>query len=424
LRILLVAPCKEGQRWKGARGSRFLWPPSGLLHLAANTPAGNEVRLADEAIAPVPFEEPWDLVGVSSITATAPRAYAIADEFRRRRVPVILGGIHASFLPDEAAAHADSVFVGEADVGWAEVVADAAGRRLKPRYEAVDHPELAGRPWPRRDLLGKGYGAATVMASRGCPHGCSFCSTTIFLGRRLRLRPPAEVAAEAASLHRRILVFTDDNLFANKEWALELTQALKPLGIRWVAQCSIDAARRTDLLHAARRAGCMGVLIGFESLSAANLRDVRKGVNRVEDYLDAVRAFRGEGLLVQGSFIFGLDGDTREVFRETADFAFRAKLGAANFAVLTPLPGTEVFRRLKEEGRIVTFDWSLYDKLNVVFRPLHLTPEELKEGVKNAYREVFSLLGIWRRVPLLRRNGILAWLYNLNYRRGVMRGWD
>jgi radical SAM superfamily enzyme YgiQ (UPF0313 family) len=394
--------------------------------LAANTPPGFEVRIADEAAGPVPFDEPWDLVGISSITATAPRAWAIAAEFRRRRVPVILGGIHASFRPDEAAEHADSVFVGEADDGWAEVLDDAAsGRGLKPRYEAKDHPELAGRPFPRRDLLAKGvYGAATVMASRGCPHGCSFCSTTRFLGRKLRLRPPAEVAAEAASLPGRILVFTDDNLFADKEWALSLLEAVAPLRKRWVAQCSFEASRRPDLLAAARRAGCMGVLIGFESLSAENLRDVRKGVNKAEDYLSGVQAFRDHGLLVQGSFIFGLDGDTRETFRETLDFVFRAKLGAANFAVLTPLPGTEVFRRLEEEGRIATTDWSLYDKLNVVFRPKHLTPEDLREGVKAAYREVFSLRGIWRRVPLLHRNGILCWLYNLNYRRGVMKGWD
>jgi radical SAM superfamily enzyme YgiQ (UPF0313 family) len=397
-----------------------------LLILAAETPHGVEVEVCDDAVSPVPFDQDWDLVGVSTLTATAPRGYEIASRFRERGTPVILGGIHASFLPDEAARHADAVFVGEADARWKEVVEDVrSGRGLEPRYDAGGYPDLAGRPFPKRELLRpKAYGVtATVMASRGCPHDCSFCSTTKFMGPKLRLRPPGEVAEEIRGLPGRILIFTDDNLLAHKAWAGELMEAVRPARKRWVAQCSIDAARRTALLESARRAGCMGVLIGFESLSPENLRDVRKGVNRVEEYLDAVKAFHDAGLFVQGSFIFGLDGDTPDSIGETLDFVFQARLEAANFSVLTPLPGTDVFRRFEEEGRITTRDWSLYDKLNVVYTPRGFDPRSLQEAVKGAYRRVYSLGGIFRRVPLLSRNGPLAWLYNLNYRRGVMKGW-
>ena len=244
------------------------------------------------------------------------------------------------------------------------------------------------------------------------------------MGRRPRRRPVEEVAAEVSSLAGRILIFTDDNLFAHKSWSLDLMATLAPLKKRWVAQCSVDAARRPDLLAAAKRAGCMGVLIGFESLSPDNLEDVRKGVNRSDRYLDAVDAFHDAGLFVQGSFIFGLDGDGPATLDETLNFVFRARLEGANFSVLTPLPGSDVFKRLEEEGRIKTFDWSLYDKLNVVYEPKGYTPEDLRETVKTAYRRTYSLGGIWRRVPLFRRNGPIAWLYNLNYRRGVSRGWD
>ncbi len=427
MKILLVAPCKEGQRWKGRKKSRFLWPPAALTLLASATPPGVDVRIADEATGPLPDDGDWDLAGITALTASAPRAYAVADAFREKGVPVILGGIHASFRPGEAAEHADAVFVGEADDGWKDVIEDVrSGRGLKPRYEAQGYPDLAGRPFPRRDLLAKNaYGVInTVMASRGCPHNCAFCSTTRFMGPKLRTRPVEEVAREIASLNGRIVIFTDDNLLAHKRWARDLMEAIRPLKKRWVAQCSVEAARHPELLDAAKRAGGMGLLLGFESLSPENLKDVKKGVNKVEDYLDAVRAFHDAGLFVQGSFIFGLDADTPDMVDRTVDFVFQARLEGANFSVLTPLPGTEVFNRLEKEGRIRTFDWSLYDKLNVVFEPRGFTPEALQEAVKSAYRRVYSLRGIFKRVPLLTRNGPLGWAYNLNYRRGVMRGWE
>jgi radical SAM superfamily enzyme YgiQ (UPF0313 family) len=398
-----------------------------LMILAAETPEGVEVVLADEATGPIPFDGGFDLVGISSLTASATRAFAVADRFRKLGVPVILGGIHPSFRPEEALEHADSVFVGEADDGWAEVVEDVrSGRGLEGRYEPGENPDLAGRPFPRRDLLPrKAYGVPnTIMASRGCPHDCAFCSTTKFMGKKLRRRPVEDVGREAASLDGRILIFTDDNLLAHRRWSLDLMEAIAPARKRWVAQCSIDASKRGEILVAAKKAGCMGVLIGFESLSPENLNDVRKGVNRVEQYLEAVRAFHDAGLFVQGSFIFGLDGDGENTLEETLDFVFRARLEGANFSVLTPLPGTDVFERLEAEGRIRTRDWSLYDKLNVVYEPRGYTPAQLQETVKTAYRRVYSLGGIWHRVPLLSRNGPIAWLYNLNYRRGIVRGWD
>jgi radical SAM superfamily enzyme YgiQ (UPF0313 family) len=426
MRIALIAPCKEDQRWKGEK-SRFVWPPMGLLTLASMLPPDWDVRLYDEAVERLDPLPEADLALVSVLTANAPRGYEIADRLRDRGIPVVIGGIHASALPHEAGAHADAVFVGEAEAGFQKVLADfQGGRGLSALYRAEGFCDPACIPVPRRDLLRpRAYGVpCTVMATRGCPYNCSFCSTTRFMGNRYRLRPVEAVTREIGDLSRRWFIFLDDNLFARRSYARALMEGMLPLRKRWVAQTSMNVAQDPDLLSLARAAGCMGLLIGFESLSEENLQDVRKGVNQVEKYKAAVHAIRRAGIFVQGSFIFGFDRDPSDIFERTFRFVMDASLEGANYSILTPLPGTDLFERLDAEGRVTERDWSRFDKLNVCFRPRNIAPERLVAEVKRLYRRTYSIGSILRRVPLFRRQSPMALLYNLAYRRGVFRRWD
>ncbi len=427
MKIALIAPCKEGQRWKRRR-SRFVWPPSGLLILGSLAGDSHACRLFDEGVEDFnPASVEADLAAISILTANAPRGYEIADRLRARGIPVIIGGIHASALPEEAGKHADSVFIGEAECGFRDVLEDmSGGRGLKPLYNPGRFCDPADIPIPRRDLLKpKAYGIpSTIMATRGCPYNCSFCSTTKFMGNRYRQRPVGHVVEELKSIGNRWFIFLDDNLLAAKGYAHDLMSAIAPLGKRWVAQTSMNAARDTDLLKLASKAGCMGMLIGFESLSEENLGDVRKGVNTASKFADAVRAFHEAGIFVQGSFIFGFDGDPPDIFSRTLEFVNSAPLEGANYSVLTPLPGTDLFKRLESEGRIKEKDWSKFDKLNVCFKPKNISPGDLMDSVKLMYRRTYSLSSIIRRLPWFRRQTPMALLFNLGYRRAVRKGWD
>ena len=430
-RIVLVAPCKEGQVWRGRR-SHFVWPPYNLACVAAETPPEIDVEIRDEAIEPLDFDDlaRADLVGVTALTANAVRAYEIVDAMRERGTPTIMGGIHASFMPQEAVTHADSVCIGEAEGVWPSICDDVAhGRRLRKYYKNPALPSLDTLKPPRRDLLRReAYGVPfTTMATRGCVYSCSFCSTTRFMGGKFRVRPVADVIRDIEThATGRYFVFLDDLLHANKKYIRELLTALIPLKKKWVAQTTINTADDPEILELTREAGGMGCLLGIESLSPENIQDVKKGIpNKVELTAERVQRFHAAGIFVQGSFIFGLDGDREDVFDRTVQFALDAKLGAANFAVLTPLPGTEVYTRLHAEGRITSYDWSRYDKLNVVFQPKGLSPEALQQGVIDAYRRVYSWRGIATRLlpRLFSANGLILAGYNLAYRRGVRKGW-
>jgi radical SAM superfamily enzyme YgiQ (UPF0313 family) len=433
MKIALIAPCKQDQRWKG-RKSSFVWPPMGLLTLGALTPQDIDVRLYDEAVDEFdPAGIECDLACISILTANAPRGYEIAGILRNRGIAVIIGGIHASMLPSEAARHGDSVYIGEAEVAWSEVLDDfTKGSGLKPEYGPGSFCSPEDIPVPRRELLKpRSYGVpATIMATRGCPYNCSFCSTTRFMGNRYRLRPVENVVEDIASFSKRWCIFLDDNLFANKRYAKDLMKAIAPHRKLWVAQTSMNASEDPELLSAARKAGCMGVLIGFESLSEANLKDVRKGINKVDSFKKAVDAFHDAGIFVQGSFIFGFDGDDKDIFDRTFEFVHEAGLEGANFSVLTPLPGTDLYKRLDDEGRIFEKDWAMFDKLNVCFEVRNFDKDDLVARVKALYRRTYSLRSIFKRLSLLSRRGIFsrqgltALAFNLAYRKGVYKRWD
>ncbi len=374
----------------------FVLPPLNLLYLAALTPKDVEVTIIDEHVDKIDFEKEVDLVGITSLTATAPRAYEIADEFRKRGIKVVLGGIHPSVVPQEAVQHADTVVIGEAENLWPQVIEDFTKERLKKFYQSSQKPSLKNLPLPRRDLLqGKRYLTKNfIQTTRGCPFDCDFCSVTTFFGKRHRFRPIGDVIKEIESLNGNFTVFADDNVAAHTKYAKELFKALIPCKKRWFSQADLTMAQDEELLRLAAKSGCEGVYIGLESLSDIGLKKFKKQIN----FKEAINRFKSYGIRVEGSFIFGFDCDDKKVFEKTLKFAQELRLDAATFHLLTPLPGTKLYEKLEKENRIVERDWSKYDLSTVVFEPKQMTREELQEGVRWATQEFYSLFSITKRL--------------------------
>ncbi|MGO0123312.1 B12-binding domain-containing radical SAM protein [Desulfothermobacter acidiphilus] len=420
MRLLLVSPLsgppEERRRGKG------LLPPLSLLTVAGITPPEVEIKLVDEAVEELEISAEWDLVGITATTAQAPRAYEIAQAFRALGVPVVLGGIHPTALPEEAAQHADAVVVGEAEGLWPQVIADAREGRIKRFYRHPQgcFPELGGVN-PRRDLLKKDAYilTSTVQVTRGCPYGCAFCSVTQFFGRTYRTRPVQEVLEEVAHLKEKIVVFVDDNILGFPAYARQLFEALKGLGKHWLSQASLPQLQDESLLKLAADSGCKGLFVGFESLSPEELKRVRKFHNDTRRYVETIKRLHQYGIGVIGSFILGLDSDDKSVFERIKDFAFRAKLDLLQASILTPLPGTLLYEEMEREGRIVERDWSKYNGNHVVFRPLRLTVEELHLGFRQLLQETYSWGGILRRLLGIHRRWPVFGTLNLIFRQGV-----
>jgi radical SAM superfamily enzyme YgiQ (UPF0313 family) len=366
------------------------------------------VVIEDENVQEVSFDDRPDLVAISIMTPLAKRGYAIADRFREKSVPVVIGGFHATWLPEEAGQHADSVVLGEAEPSWARLLEDFKAGCLQKFYRAEGRADLKGLPIPRRDLLKKrGYFFTnTMQVSRGCPFQCSFCSVTAFFGHTYRMRPLDEVKKEVEILLRGqdFIFFVDDNIIGNANYARDLFSFLKGLKVKWVSHSSIDIAENEDLLTGAAESGCHGLFIGFESLSQDTLRSHHKTSNRVERYKEQIRKIHDRGIGIEGSFIFGSDEENSSVFHRVVDFCEETKIDAAVFAILTPFPGTRLYEQFQKEDRILSRDWDLYDMDHVVFRPRNMTMEELQEGHDWANRRFYSYGSMLERFWPLRRS--------------------
>jgi len=376
--------------------------PLSLAILASLTPADVQLELMDERLEPIRFDAPTDLVAMTVETFTARNAYQIAARFRRRGIPVVMGGYHPTLLPEEALQHADAVVVGDAEGIWPEVVEDARAGKLRRVYQAGETPSLAG-PMPRRDIFrGKRYAPLNlVQFGRGCRFACDFCSIHAFYGTNLRWRPVEEVVAEIKTLGRRHLLFVDDNLLADQGRAEALFRSLIPLRVRWSCQASIDVCREPRLLKLMADSGCQAMVIGFESLDQRNLQQMNKGwAVQDGDYAASLRKIREHGIMVYGTFVFGYDYDTAEAFDACVDFALRSRFFLANFNPLTPTPGTALYRRLAAEGRLLHDRWWLAPEFRygqALFRPLGMSPEQLAEGCYRARRAFNTFRSIFRR---------------------------
>ena len=422
-RLLLINPAMaaNGRRRANAGGVATM-EPLALAYVAAMTPPHWEVQILDEVREEIPTDVRPDLVALTSLSITVPRAYEIARRYRDQGVPVVLGGVHATLLPDEAERHVDVVYQGEAERNWPSVIADFESNSLKRRYNG-GAASLQDLPWPRRELYHRRYVMQLVSASRGCRYRCEFCTLWKMDGGQYRARPPAQVLDEMqADTNRRPILFTDENIFVQREWALALFGGMAERGIHrsYAVQASLDAADDGELLSALKRSGCMTVLIGFESVDEESLRVMRKGVNLkigVAHYKEKVQRLHDQGLAVSGSFMFGNDGDGPDIFQRTAEFVLESGLDLAHFGLLTPNPGTDLFRRLAREGRLLYTDfpddYARYDLSTATFRPRNTTPEEMEEGLIWATKAVGSLAtaaqrawGTWRNTHNLLMTGL------------------
>jgi radical SAM superfamily enzyme YgiQ (UPF0313 family) len=422
MRLTLIHPC-IGRRIGQEYIKTWQMESLPLAAIAGLTPPEVELAFYDDRIEVVPYDEPTDLVAISVETYTAKRAYQIASEYRRRGVPVVMGGFHATLCPEEVSQYAEAVVIGEADGMWAKVLADADSGALQSYYRSVQRPSLANLKPDRSIYTGKRYlPLALVETTRGCRLKCDFCAIQSFFHSTQNARPVDEVVAEIAAITKPLIFFVDDNLTADVKYAKELLHALIPLDVRWVGQVSINAAYDRELLELMAASGCQGVLIGFESLNSQNLAAMGKGFNAMKGgFEQALANLRHHKIKLYITFVFGYDQDTEASFEETVQFAIQHRFYLAAFNHLTPFPGTPLYRRLDAEGRLLYDKWWLDDRYgyNVVpFQPARMTPERLQHGCVQARATFFSWRNIWRRgLDAVNRASLPMWLsfYWINY---------
>lgn len=424
MKLLLILPRDNRSYWGGvSRSGKAGFSRLSLTTVAALTPQDWEVEILDSRVRPVDHTVKADLVGLTGLTSEISSAYEIADNFRARGTRVVMGGVHVSALPDEALEHADSVVIGEAEQVWKGLLDDFKKDALKKKYQGklCDMKNMAV---PRRDLLDRtmyGSGYNTLQATRGCPFGCEYCTVTSFFGNEFRVRPVDEVIEEIRGFDTREFFFMDDNIVGRPQYAKELFEKLIPLNLRWGSQASITMARSPELLKLYAKSGGRYAFIGFESLSQKNLEKMKKGWNSAESYKESIKKIHGAGINIVASFVFGLDEDDKSVFRNTYDFIMENGIHAAQYHILTPLPGTVTYREMERDGRITERDWSRYHTGEVVFKPKGMTAEELLNGYHWIFRKTYSVTNILKR-SLSSPSGIQYRVAaNLSYRKKALK---
>jgi radical SAM superfamily enzyme YgiQ (UPF0313 family) len=385
-------------------GKHVLTPTLALTSFAATTPEHRRVAYWDENLLDgrPPYRPMPEVVGITVHLTFARRAFELAHWYRSRGSKVILGGLHVLSCPEECAPHADALAVGDGVQLWPRILADVEGGRLQARYWATYENDYREDPAPRRSILPRRSFLTTtsLIATRGCHNRCGFCYlATDGLRMPYRMRDPGQIAAEFAADGQPYAVFIDNNLGSNREYLRALCRALGPLNKIWSAAVSIDVTDDPGLVREMALGGCTGVFVGFESLTDENLVDARKKTPRTADYARRVRMLHENGIQVNGSFVLGFDHDRADVFARTAEWVEENRMECATFHILTPYPGTPLFRQMSEEGRLLHRDWSLYDTAHAVFRPKYMSAEELEEGYAWIYRRLFSHASIWRRRP-------------------------
>lgn len=374
--------------------------PLTLPYLASLVPPDVNVSIVDENVDDIDYEKQVDLVGISTLTMTAPRAYRISERFKERGTPVVLGGTHPTALPEEASRHADAVVVGEAEGIMEKLIMDFRGGKMKKIYRRRDLCSLDDLPHPRWDLVNKKAYLTTnvVQATRGCPHNCCFCALPRLYSRKYRCRPVEDIIREIDTLDGKLLGFVDVDIMGNPEYAKKLFRALIPYKKMWGCDVGIKAADDDELLRLAAKSGCKSLYIGFESLSPESLKEAGKPQNIGKYYKEVIDKLNQHGISVMGGFVFGFDTDDESVFERAVEFAIESKIVYLDFNVINPLPDTPVYYKLLKEGRIIETDWSKYwGFYNVVYRPKRMSVETLREGCLWAWKEFYSAKSIFKR---------------------------
>lgn len=429
--ILLIDPVTTArtlaveERQELRRGIGY--PGIGLITVAALTPSRFHVRVIDESVEEIDLNSAPDLVGISVQAPTAPYAYELCSHFRSKGIPVVLGGVHASLHPEEAQSHADSLVTGEAELIWHQLLKDFEKGELKRCYNAGALADLDNSPRPRYDLLrDENYQIpGVVQASKGCPFGCEFCSLHAYVGNSPRFRSVEKVAGDIQAMPHSNILFADDNIYADREYTKKLFQSLYPLKKRWVAESTWHIAYDEETLSLAKHAGCAGLFIGFDSINRQRRMIKVPGSGNIEDiYIRAIRNIQKKGIAVVAAFVFGLDNDDDSVFERSLQVALKGGANLVNFSALVPYPGTPVFRRLEEEGRITEWNWSKYISPHICFEPRNMTAEHLYEGILWAQKEFYSLSNIVKiSFHAARKLGWAMGLLSLKLNLAQKRNW-
>ena len=407
MKLILIKP-NIGRREHSLYVDHGRMEPLMLAVIASYTPPDVEVVLYDDRMEPIPFDDakPTDLVAITVETYTARRAYEIADAYRARGVPVILGGIHVNFLPEEARPHADSLFLGDAETLWPQVVEDAKAQRLRPEYKAEPGIGQIGGVLPRRDIFkGKGYLPMSLMQfSRGCRFACHFCAVSSYFDKKFYLRKIDEVLKEIEAQDRKFLFFIDDNIASDRYALKEFCHALTPMKVQWISQMSLDVTHDPELMKLLERSGHWGSVMGFESITLKSLRESKKSPNipGFSDYRREVQALKDHGMLTWAAFTLGYDNDTEESIHRTMEFALENKFAFAAFNILMPYPATPLYRKLEEEGRLLYGGkWWLHPDYRfnqAAYVPANMSPQELTDACHRARGQYNALPGLLRRM--------------------------
>lgn len=423
MKIALLAPAGAMHRYNGMFHKGLHYAPITLALLAALVPKELEadVKIYDETAEAIPLDLDADIVAITCITGTASRCYKYADYFRSRGITVILGGVHPSLMPEEAKEHADSIILGLGEDTFPRAVKDAAEGTLQKVYYQESCTDIANRPLPRKDLLKKKKYITlnTVEAVRGCNHTCTFCAYPAAFGKKVFKRPVEDVIEEIKSFKGKEVIFPDVNLIADIPYAKELFTAMIPLKKWWFGLTTTAVGCNEELLDIFEKSGCKGLLIGFESVNQETQQNIHKGVNRVSEYKELMEKLHNRGIMVMGCFAFGSDEDKKDVFERTVELCLEAKIDLPRFSIITPFPGTEFYKELDEQGRIVERDWSMYDVEHCVYVPKHMTKTELEEGIAWAWKQAYSWKSIFKRLDFSKKKTkkSIFMLLNIGYRK-------
>lgn len=396
MKILLISPSIDAEQ---RTNKGLMMPQLALYILKGLTPPEHEVITIEEETEHIDLDQECNLVGISCMTANAPRAYELCKEFKKRGKTVILGGVHPTILPDEALQYADCVVVGEAEGVWETLLKDYQNNSLQRRYHDPV-PDL-GKYVPKdfSKIVHKSlYNLVPITTTRGCPYNCDFCCVTNLFGNKIRHIPIENVVRDIRESGGKTFMFLDDNIIGDIKYAKKLFRAIKPFKIRWVGQASVSLLVGDDeLIQLAAESGCKALFFGIESVSEEQLKTMRKAIKEIEHLERAFKKIKKMGILIHASMVFGFDNDTKKIFNETVQFLIKNKVSTVSFNVLTPYPGTKIYENLKKENRLITTDWKYYDHNTVVFKPRNMTPYELQTGKINARKKFYSIPSVLKR---------------------------